>query len=227
MDHQVNQEIPTTEDEYKDTHDEHLVAYFEGVGAQLQSGEITLKQFAHRMADTHKEMEKKVFQDGLVPEFLNNIGFTNQLEELIELSKRVGFTITFLALDIDLLKQFNDRMGHIAGDRLIKAYARVISAHVRESDVKGRLGGDEFAVLLPNATAEDGEVIAERIREGVIEEVKKEFPDLPWDQSISIGIAQAIKDDDAESLRIKADNALYEAKKEKNKVVTAKPEATK
>lgn len=104
---------------------------------------------------------------------------------------------------------------------MIKTYAEVIAQHVRESDIKGRLGGDEFAVFLIGSNLENAQAVAERIRVDVIKKVKGSFPGLPWEQTISIGIAQTQTDDSAEKLRLRADRALYEAKKERNKVVAS------
>lgn len=191
---------------------------------KLVSGQTTPEQFAEELTQIHLAMEKRVYQDGLVENFLNNAGFTNFLDRELKLANRVPtLTGTLLALDIDYLKKFNDTLGHIEGDKLIKTYAQVIAHHTRESDTKGRLGGDEFAVFLIGSSSQNAQMVAERIRVDIIEEVKKSFPQLAWEQTISIGIAQMQTDDTSETLRLRADNALYEAKKEKNKVVVAGP----
>lgn len=203
-------------------HQDYLLAYFRELAQKLLAGTITAEQFAHEQTRIHLVMEKRVYQDGLVESFLNNAGFTNFLDRELQLIKRIPHLAgTLLALDIDHLKKFNDTLGHIEGDRLIKTYAAVIDRHTRESDTKGRLGGDEFAVFLIGSNLEDARAVAERIRADIIVEVKKSFPGLSWEQTISIGIAQAGANETAQSLRTKADQALYEAKKERNKVTLA------
>ncbi|KKS70017.1 MAG: Diguanylate cyclase [Candidatus Daviesbacteria bacterium GW2011_GWA2_42_7] len=203
-------------------HQNYLLTYYQGLAQKLISGDISAEQFAGELTQIHLAMEKRVYQDGLAAGFLNNLGFTNFLERELRVIKRIPqLAGVLLALDIDHLKQFNDTLGHIAGDKLIQLYAKVMARHIRESDLKGRLGGDEFAVFLIGSNLENAKVVAERIRADIIEEVKKNFPQLPWEQTISIGIAQVKADDTAEPLRLRADDALYEAKKEKNKVVVA------
>lgn len=203
------------------THKEYIFAYYLDIAQRLLSGAVSAEQFAEDLTQIHLSLEKRVYQDGLVETFLNNIGFTNALERELKLIKRANLNGTLLALDIDHLKKFNDTMGHIEGDKLIKTYARVISQHIRQSDLKGRVGGDEFAVFLIGSNEADAKIVAERVRTDIIEAVRINFPNLPWEQTISIGIAEVLHSDDIQSLRTRADSALYEAKKERNKVIIA------
>lgn len=203
-------------------HQSYLLAHYRGLAKKLISGNITAEQFAEEQAKIHLDLEKRVYLDGLVENFLNNTGFTNFLGRELKLIKKIPhLNGTLLTLDIDYLKKFNDTMGHIKGDKLIKTYAEVIAQYTRESDIKGRLGGDEFAVFLIGSNLENAQVIAERIRVDIIEKVKNNFPELAWEQTISIGITLAGTNDTAESLRLRADNALYEAKKKRNTVSVA------
>lgn len=219
MDQQLAQSSQPTGDQY--THKEYLLAYYLNIAQKLISGAVSKEQFAEELTQIHLSLERKVYQDGLVETFLNNIGFTNALERELKLIKRANLSGTLLALDIDHLKKFNDSMGHIKGDKLIKTYAQIISQHIRQSDLKGRLGGDEFAVFLIGSSGADAKIVAERVRVDIIEAVRTNFPNLPWEQTISIGIAEFLHSDDTQSLRARADGALYEAKKERNKVVVA------
>lgn len=201
-------------------HQSYLLAHYRELAKKLISGQITAEQFAKEQTQIHLDLENRAYLDGLVENFLNNTGFTNFLGRELKLIKRIPhFNGTLLTLDIDHLKKFNDTMGHIEGDKLIKTYAQVIARHTRESDIKGRLGGDEFAVFLIGSNLENAEVIAERIRVDIIEKVKNNFPELLWEQTISIGIVQAKINESVKEIRTRADNALYEAKKERNKVV--------
>ena len=67
-------------------------------------------------------------------------------------------------LDIDHLKDFNDRFGHIAGDDLLKSLAKTIRSQLRKTDTSFRLGGDEYAVVLPDADYIKAKKIINRIR---------------------------------------------------------------
>lgn len=96
---------------------------------------------------------------------------------------------SLLMLDIDHFKRVNDGYGHQAGDDCIKALADTITQCIRETDIAGRYGGEEFAVLLPDTTAEEALVLAERIRV-TIENLTVQHNDIDINFTISLGIAE-------------------------------------
>ena len=191
---------------------------YQTLAEQLLNREITAEQFASEQTEIFLKLASLADHDGLIASFLNNNGLTNSLTGQLSLIKRIKYPACLLALDIDYLKKFNDKLGHVEGDKLIKIYAQVMERHIRISDLKGRVGGDEFVVFLIGADLAGASVVAERIRTDIIQTVKKAFPEINWDQTISIGITQVKEDDDAKTLRERADQALYEAKKDRNKV---------
>lgn len=202
-------------------HQQYLSKHYHKLATKILSGKLSPTDFAKNLTQHHLEIEAKIDYDGLIENFLNHSGFIKSLKRELELIQREDkINSAFLSLDIDHLKKFNDTNGHTAGDKLIKTYAKVIDVNLRVTDLKGRLGGDEFAAFLRGANLENARVAAERIRIGIIKEVKKVFPKLKYDQTISIGVTQIKGSDSVEDLRIRADQALYKAKKEKNKVVT-------
>ena len=112
-------------------------------------------------------------------------------------------------VDIDNFKQFNDQYGHVAGDRLLTAVAKVLRKHLRPTDLIARFGGDEYAALLPGISIEKARRTAERL----LEEVPKIAPaTLPSPVTVSIGVAELAPRDDLNSLIHRADAAMYEAK---------------
>ena len=117
-----------------------------------------------------------------------------------------------LYLDIDHFKRINDRLGHDAGDAVLKAFADRIRGVVRATDKVARLGGDEFVILL---TARDGEETAKRIAGTLLERMKKPVIYGGADIAVttSIGIALVARPDlTAQQILKEADVALYEAK---------------
>jgi diguanylate cyclase (GGDEF)-like protein len=72
-----------------------------------------------------------------------------------------------MLLDLDHFKRVNDEVGHLAGDAALAAISLLLSGTVRRGDLVGRFGGEEFVVLLPEATADEAEVVAERVRDAV------------------------------------------------------------
>jgi diguanylate cyclase len=90
-----------------------------------------------------------------------------RLEEELHWLVRSERSGALLVLDLDGFKQVNDRLGHDAGDELLRRVAHALSGCVRRADLVTRLGGDEFAVLLAGATAEEAERVAEKVRVAV------------------------------------------------------------
>ncbi|GHE19750.1 GGDEF domain-containing protein [Halomonas urumqiensis] len=132
---------------------------------------------------------------------------------------RQGGALSLLVLDLDLFKEVNDRFGHPAGDKVLKAVADVLVKRVRESDVVARMesdvvarmGGEEFAVLLPDTDRDAATRFAERIR-GDIERIALPEPADAHAITVSIGIATAAPGEGFDALYTRADRALYRAK---------------
>ena len=130
----------------------------------------------------------------------------------------------FGTLDVDNFKQLNDRLGHQAGDAVLRVIGDVLRRSVRLFDVCARYGGDEFAVLLPDNGDGSSAQIAERIREGIEGSRPRGGP---WSDdvrvTVSIGIASVLATT-GEELLARADQALYLAKREgRNRVAVSAP----
>lgn len=203
-----------------DPHEQYLHEYHQGLGRRLLSGEITLAQFDQELTASRKTLEDRVDRDGLLEDFFNHRGFHNRMEQYLALTRRKPeLAGSLLALDLDYLKKTNDTLGHPTGDKLIKAYGKVCQGITRRGDLLGKLGGDELVLYLVGITPEDALKKAEQIRRKLIPVLLQAIPDLPWDPTVSIGITQLLPTDTVDSLRERADQALYEAKKERSQVV--------
>lgn len=134
--------------------------------------------------------------------------------ELLRL-QRQSADFGLLMLDMDGLKEINDRFGHRAGDAAICEVARRAADAVRQSDTLARLGGDEFAVLLqPLANADDVAVSAERVRLAICHPFQ--FGTQRLDLSVSVGASVAHRDDATlDDLIERADQAMYSDKRER------------
>jgi len=131
---------------------------------------------------------------------------------------RYGRPLSLIILDLDGFKAVNDTHGHAVGDRVLKALARCLEEHLRQSDRAVRLGGEEFAVLLPETGLPQALRLAERLRQAV---AALKVPPVER-LSASFGVAQASPTDSPFSLLKRADEALYRAKRAgKNRVETA------
>ena len=137
----------------------------------------------------------------------------SRLQEEFARSRRHGSLLGILMLDIDHFKNVNDTFGHPFGDKVLKNVAQIISGLVRDYDVAGRYGGEEFLVVVAETTNEGLSSLAERIRRD-IETMVTEDQRASMRVTISIGISLLADNDNIETLLKKADDALYQAKKE-------------
>ena len=122
----------------------------------------------------------------------------------VEISRagRTGDPLTVAVLDLDRFKEYNDRLGHAAGDRLLGACAARWLAHVRAVDVLARIGGEEFGLLLPDCTAAGGLEIMRRLSAA-----GREL------RTFSAGLSEWRPGETGGDLVSRADEALYEAKR--------------
>ncbi|HEX7173836.1 MAG TPA: diguanylate cyclase [Pyrinomonadaceae bacterium] len=161
---------------------------------------------------------------------LNRRYLEERLSEELERSKRHQFQMSFMMVDIDDFKHYNDLNGHQAGDLALEMTAQCLKATLRSADVAARYGGEEFCVLLPQTSLSEAVVIGERIRRRI------ERTQFPHDKAqpagnvtVSIGIsAFGSGVDTPASVIYAADQALYVAKSRgKNCVNAYRSEAEK
>ncbi|GAB0118656.1 GGDEF domain-containing protein [Acidisoma sp. 7E03] len=118
---------------------------------------------------------------------------------------------SFLMLDIDWFKTFNDHYGHPLGDRCLQEVATCLSGVLRDGDLLARMGGEEFGVLLPGILMQEAVLVAERLRKAVAS-----YPFMVGTQivkiTVSIGISTIVPHDDPARVVEAADKALYRAK---------------
>jgi diguanylate cyclase (GGDEF)-like protein len=159
-----------------------------------------------------RDLEDKAQRDPLTG-LLNRRGLEDALSRLVERCRLEGTPFALLVIDVDDFKSFNDRYGHAAGDRVLSAIGAAISQSLRPSDLAARYGGDEMVVGLVNASAEQGRLVAERIRRAAgrirLGTARAEPRSAP---TLSVGVAQLAPGQDAETLFRTADEALYAAK---------------
>lgn len=137
-----------------------------------------------------------------------------RLAEELNRSKRYDYAMSFLMIDIDDFKSYNDLNGHQAGDMALQITAHNLKASLRSADVASRYGGEEFCILLPQTPLVEAEAIAERIRQRVATTTYPHGKSQPLGMvTISIGISTYAKHiDTAERIIAAADRALYSAK---------------
>ncbi|VUD71106.1 putative signaling protein [Methylobacterium symbioticum] len=143
----------------------------------------------------------------------NRVLFRERLNDQFARMPITGNAFAVLACDLDRFKAVNDTYGHPAGDALLKVIAQRLRSVLRATDTIARLGGDEFAIILGQIDGpQSAEIVAQRLIEAVERPV--DLGSFVAGVGISIGIATAPEERDADDLFKKADIALYRAKAE-------------
>ncbi|HYE65816.1 MAG TPA: diguanylate cyclase [Pyrinomonadaceae bacterium] len=154
---------------------------------------------------------------------LNRRYLEERLTEEVNRSQRYGYEMSFMMIDIDDFKLYNDRNGHQAGDHALEITAQCLKSALRSADVASRYGGEEFCILLPQTTLSEATAIAERIRRRVGRARYPYGKAQPLGAvTISIGIsAYGLALETAAAIIGAADRALYLAKSQgKDRVCT-------
>lgn len=133
------------------------------------------------------------------------------LAEKLQHAQENGTPLCTVMADLDHFKDINDTHGHPVGDQVLHDVATRMVTGARSSDIVGRYGGEEFLIIFESATLDVARDLAERIRVRVLADPFIEDSEQLF-VTVSLGVAQARADDDAESLIRRADQAMYEAK---------------
>jgi diguanylate cyclase (GGDEF)-like protein len=177
-----------------------------------------------RNADAHQDLQNMALRDPLTS-VLNRRALNEPLMRELKSGLRYGAQACLMILDLDYFKTVNDRLGHTAGDLVLKELAALMTDTVRDVDMVGRYGGEEFAIILPHTSIQQAHTLAERLR-ALIENHAFDVEDGTVRLTASIGIADVCDPDIAsvEHWVSAADTALYEAKAQgRNRVVVHTP----
>lgn len=143
----------------------------------------------------------------------NRAAMSRSVHREIELALRHKRNLGVMVIDIDHFKQVNDRYGHLAGDKVLQTLVHCLTDTVRISDGVFRYGGEEFVIILPE-TDEPGVLrLAKRIRRR-IEKLPTSYQDQVIHTTISVGLTILQEKDDEKTLFQRADQALYQCKRE-------------
>jgi two-component system cell cycle response regulator len=124
---------------------------------------------------------------------------------------RYGRDLSVIMADIDRFKKVNDRLGHPAGDEVLRQVARLLAAGCRASDTLARFGGEEFVVVAPETSAQRVRSFAERLRMSICSRPLAVY-DKTLEVTVSFGVADSEGRKSAGALLQAADEALYRAK---------------
>jgi len=140
--------------------------------------------------------------------------FRMRLRDEVFRSQRTGRPLSLVILDVDFFKNYNDNLGHPAGDQVLKQIARILKNSVRDTDVVARYGGEEFCVILPEVDVPGARAFGDRLRKN-IEEYPFYKEEIQPGGKITVSLGAATYPQDAtmiNELLVRADKALYHAK---------------
>ena len=179
--------------------------------------QVQLSRLRHEVADQMQSLAKvetlasEVYKLAALDQLTglyNRRSGEQRLAQEISRAQRHGRPLTVLLMDLDGLKQINDRHGHAAGDAVLKGFADRLQRAIRGSDLAVRLGGDEFMALLPECRAEEVRHVLARL-----EGLEFEFDEEKMRLQYSRGWTDYAPGETPQELLKRADGALYENKR--------------
>ncbi|HPI91761.1 MAG TPA: GGDEF domain-containing protein [Deltaproteobacteria bacterium] len=195
-----------------------VLCWFSFVGSYINTLRKKLSKANSELHDAMETIRQKAIHDDLTGVY--NRGYLFQiLGREKSLADRGGPVFSLCIFDLDDFKKVNDTFGHHAGDAVLKTLSRIIKENMRQQDYIARYGGEEFVLILAYPDMRDAQKCVERIRILLSQAM---FPDLPGDYSVtaSMGLTRYRVGETIDSLLVRADNALYRAKRSgKNNLV--------
>lgn len=177
------------------------------------------KEAEDALRDSERKYKELSITDELT-QLHNSRHFQDSLTTEIERADRYKHPLSILMLDIDNFKQYNDRFGHLAGNKVLVSLGQVILDNIRRTDPAFRYGGEEFTVILPETKGDGAQMVAERIREKFASETISPESNEIKRNTVSIGVTQYRPDEDMAALINRVDLAMYAAKRQgKNRVI--------
>lgn len=192
-------------------------------------GELA-KVFNHMAGSIHRE-QKRLVEKATTDEMtglFNFRYFQDVLEKEFEKAARFNHDLSFIIMDVDYFKVYNDTNGHQAGDQVLKTVAKIVQNSCRGKDIPARYGGEEFVIILPDTPIDAALKVAERVRKAV-EETPVIYQEKQPNKNLTLSLGVSNYPEHAKNskdLVELADNALYDAKTSgKNKVCLTKEKA--
>jgi two-component system cell cycle response regulator len=188
----------------------------------LRSDIIDHKTIELILRDSRKRYQELSILDDLT-QLYNSRYFYSQINIEIDRSNRYRQPLSLLLLDLDNFKAFNDAYGHVEGDQVLLRLGQVVKRCLRQTDSAYRYGGEEFTILLPMTTSADGAITAERIRTEFKKEIFISQAGQNVHMTLSIGLAQYRQREDMKVFVHRADQLMYQGKKNGKDRVCCEP----
>ncbi len=199
--------------------DSALQEIIQGLNSQVKMFQAESKSAKKIVRDKQTEIEGILAQANEISHvdaltFLpNRRMIVRELQDEVLRAERYRTQLSISVLDVDFFKKVNDTYGHLIGDEVLRHVGYTLRDHIRHPDIAGRYGGEEFLILLPNTRSAEAAEQANRLCK-YVRDTKVQVKNHIISVTISVGVAQFQHDVDTwDSLLNRADNAMYDAKR--------------
>lgn len=202
---------------------------FEKIGAESGSAEVremidrmnaANRRLNFRLQEVQNELDAKALEvNNLISESRTDVlttlpnrrAFNEEMNRRTSEVARYGGELSFVIIDVDHFKKFNDTYGHLVGDEVLQTVAAVLKATVRDSDFPARMGGEEFGVIMTSTGIQEAAQGAERIRKA-IQTTALKIQGASVSITASFGVTEVSEGETPDQVVDQADKALYAAK---------------
>jgi two-component system, cell cycle response regulator len=182
------------------------------VAIHKHRAEVAMREREEALRRSAEQMQNLSLIDELT-QLRNRRGFFELAQQALKTAKREQYPLALFFMDLNGLKQINDRLGHVTGDQALRDAARVLRRTFRASDIVARIGGDEFVALAHMHATADTEALCARLREQLAEFNLSSGQRYTLDISIGTTIIDTQAEENLEELLARADAAMYEEKR--------------
>jgi diguanylate cyclase (GGDEF)-like protein len=184
---------------------------------QITLSDASAKELARSRAELEEllaEVQSLALMDELT-KLYNRRGFFTLATQQMKVARRTKHVLSLIFIDLDGLKDINDRLGHVMGNQALTTTAHILTTTFRDSDIISRIGGDEFVVMAMDSDAQEPDKVLQRIRAQCAQHNMQ--ADAPYQLSMSVGVAHSTVERPCslEDLLEQADTRMYAHKQTK------------
>lgn len=173
--------------------------------------DVTEQKNAEKELRKSEERLRMISMTDQLTQLYNRWHFSFELKREVDRSDRYDVPLSVVMFDADDFKVFNEKYGHVVGDRVLQILAHIVRNNIRKIDIACRIGGEEFFIILPMTGLHVAQTIANRIRLGLKKHV---LQDAPTEKiTISCGVCTYVSSESPEQLILRADQLMRMAKK--------------
>lgn len=184
-------------------------------------GKVEEMEQETRKVKAHMEEERLRARTDPLTGLPNRAAYDEHIEQEYERWSRYRTPFAVVVADLDLFKKVNDSFGHLAGDKVLRLVAKVITKNIRVTDFVARYGGEEFVIILPSTATAEAEQAMDKLRQS-LEVSPFNFHGKPVGITMSFGITEIKEGDSLDDVFTRADKALYQAKEDGRNLVRTK-----